>query len=111
MLQVEFIDSDAEIDDDDLEVEFSAAATVRNDKKHTVNKISALTFQQIGKTESDNESYVMQSAKSWSSVVGKNKKNEKNGSRVNVNSVKSSDVDKDEGRVGNGVSLCLHDNK
>merc|ERR1711892_533500 len=52
----------------EFEVEFSANAAPRPGK-NVVNKISAMTFQQIGKT-SDNEKYVMK-PKSWSSVVGK----------------------------------------
>jgi len=68
-LEVEFKEPDFHFSsDDDFEVEFSASAGPRPGK-NVVNKISAMTFQQIGKT-SDNEKYVMK-PKSWSSVVGK----------------------------------------
>jgi len=68
-LEVEFKEPDFYFSsDDDFEVEFSASAAPRPGK-NVVNKISAMTFQQIGKT-SDNEKYVMK-PKSWSSVVGK----------------------------------------
>merc|ERR1711892_656892 len=68
-LEVEFREPDFHFSsDDDFEVEFSANAAPRPGK-NVVNKISAMTFQQIGKT-SDNEKYVMK-PKSWSSVVGK----------------------------------------
>ena len=70
-IEVEFRDSDADTDDDDFMVEFSASAKVNNVKKIPVNKISALTFQQIGKTSSDHETYVMNTTRSWSAVVGK----------------------------------------
>jgi len=69
-LEVEFVEPEFHFssDDDGFEVEFSANAAPRPGK-NVVNKISAMTFQQIGKT-SDNEKYVMK-PKSWSSVVGK----------------------------------------
>merc|ERR1712142_857872 len=68
-LEVEFKEPDFHFSsDDDFEVEFSASAAQRPGK-NVVNKISAMTFQQIGKT-SDNEKYVMK-PKSWSSVVGR----------------------------------------
>merc|ERR1711892_1060154 len=69
-LEVEFVEPEFHFssDDDRFEVEFSANAAPRPGK-NVVNKISAMTFQQIGKT-SDNEKYVMK-PKSWSSVVGK----------------------------------------
>eukprot|EP00090_Calanus_glacialis_P015003 TRINITY_DN23891_c0_g1_i1.p1 TRINITY_DN23891_c0_g1~~TRINITY_DN23891_c0_g1_i1.p1 ORF type:complete len:1004 (-),score=355.52 TRINITY_DN23891_c0_g1_i1:281-3292(-) len=68
-LEVEFREPEFHFSsDDDFEVEFSANAAPRAGK-NVVNKISAMTFQQIGKT-SDNEKYVMK-PKSWSSVVGK----------------------------------------
>merc|ERR1712106_952252 len=69
-LEVEFVEPEFHFssNDDGFEVEFSANAAPRPGK-NVVNKISAMTFQQIGKT-SDNEKYVMK-PKSWSSVVGK----------------------------------------
>jgi len=68
-LEVEFREPEFHFSsDDDFEVEFSANAAPRAGK-NVVNKISSMTFQQIGKT-SDNEKYVMK-PKSWSSVVGK----------------------------------------
>jgi len=69
-LEVEFKEPDFYFSsDDDFEVEFSASAAAPRPGKNVVNKISAMTFQQIGKT-SDNEKYVMK-PKSWSSIVGK----------------------------------------
>jgi len=68
-LEVEFREPEFNFSsDDDFEVEFNANAAPRAGK-NVVNKISAMTFQQIGKT-SDNEKYVMK-PKSWSSIVGK----------------------------------------
>merc|ERR1711915_1099591 len=55
----------------DIEVEFNANAVPRQ-SQNAVNKISANTFQQIGKTL-DTEKYVMK-PKLWSSVVGKSLK-------------------------------------
>eukprot|EP00092_Neocalanus_flemingeri_P022511 GFUD01024412.1.p1 GENE.GFUD01024412.1~~GFUD01024412.1.p1 ORF type:complete len:1026 (+),score=376.63 GFUD01024412.1:135-3212(+) len=82
-LEVEFREPDFHFSsDDDFEVEFSANAAPRPGK-NVVNKISAMTFQQIGKT-SDNEKYVMK-PKSWSSVVGKGLKSADH----NSNSLKS----------------------
>ena len=66
---VEFKESDDE--EEDFQVEFSSSAVVKKVNKNTVNKISAGTFQQIGKT-ADQARYVMQPPKSWSSIVGKN---------------------------------------
>jgi len=57
---------------EDFEVEFSSAAPGPRSRMSTVNKISANTFQQIGKSRT--EGYVMQPAKSWSAVVGGPKK-------------------------------------
>ena len=68
-LEVEFKEPELHLSSssDDFEVEFSPAAA-RPAGKNVVNKISALTFQQIGRT-SESESYVMK-PKSWSAVVG-----------------------------------------
>ena len=56
--------------DDGFEVEFSSSGAWRGGaRNNVVNKISAVTFQQIGRTAS--ESYVMKPVKSWSAVVGK----------------------------------------
>jgi len=85
-LEVEFREPDFYFSsDDDFEVEFNASAAPRPGK-NVVNKISAMTFQQIGKT-SDNDKYVMK-PRSWSSVVGKGLKAPDH----NSNLVKSVDI-------------------
>jgi len=70
-VEVEFRASDSENEADDFQVEFSSSAAIRRPKEAAVNKISALTFQQIGRTTSDHETYVMKPSRSWSAVVGK----------------------------------------
>ena len=66
---VEFREAVVLEEEDDFEVEFSAAA---KSNKSAVNKISAMTFQEIGRSgQGQAESYVMGPGKSWSSVVGR----------------------------------------
>jgi len=93
-LEVEFREPDFHFSsDDDFEVEFSANAAPRPGK-NVVNKISAMTFQQIGKT-SDNEKYVMK-PKSWSSVVGKGLKSSDHNSNA-LKAVNSEALSKPKG--------------
>ena len=72
-IEVEFRASgeDSDNETDDFQVEFSSSAAIRRPKEAGVNKISALTFQQIGRTSSDHETYVMKPSRSWSAVVGR----------------------------------------
>merc|ERR1712080_619344 len=71
-LEVEFRDVEQkEESEDDFEVEFSSSAPTSRTSKNIVNKISAMTFTQIGKTSEQSEKYVMKPIKSWSSVVGR----------------------------------------